>query len=31
MDFNGIAAIIGFFAIIFLCGWALLSVIENSN
>jgi hypothetical protein len=31
MDINGIAYIIGFLAVVFLCGWALLHLIENGN
>jgi hypothetical protein len=31
MDINGIAYIVGFIAVVFLCGWALLHLIENSN
>ena len=31
MDVNGIAYIVGFIAVVFLCGWALLHLIENNS
>jgi hypothetical protein len=31
MDVNSIAYIIGFIAVVFLCGWALLSLLEHGN
>ena len=31
MDVNGIAAIVGFIAIVFLCGWALFRLLDNGN
>jgi hypothetical protein len=31
MDINGIAYIVGFIAVVFLCGWALLHMLDNGN